>query len=88
MRDGDLLDSFKWFCSGSNVVHGVKDVGAVIARAACVADTDDYIFKHDESFLMLKGLALDLLRTDGSVTIFAPITIDGVVVGLRWLHRS
>ena len=82
MRDGDLLDSFKWFCSGSNVVHGVKDVGAIVPGSACVADTDDYIFKHDESFLMLKCLALDLLRTDGAFAVFASITVDGVVIGL------
>lgn len=82
MRDRDLLDSFEWFCSVDDVVHGVKNIGAVIPCAACVADADDYVFKDDESFLVLKGLALDLLGTDGAVAVFAAITVDGVVIGL------
>ena len=82
MRDRDLLDSFEWLCSGGDVVYGVKNVSAVIPCAACVADADDHIFKDDESFLVLKGLSLDLLGTDDAVAVFAPIAVDGVVIGL------
>lgn len=82
MRDGDPLGSFEWFCSADDVVHGVKNIGAVIPCAACVADADENIFKDDESFLVLKGLALDLLRTNGAVAVFAAITVGFVAIGL------
>jgi hypothetical protein len=42
----------------------------------------DHVFKDDESLLVLKGLPLDLLGTHGSVAVFAPIAIDGVVIVL------
>jgi hypothetical protein len=78
----DLLDSFEWFCSGSNVVHGMKDVSTVIPGPARVADADDYIFKNDKSFLVLKGFPLDLLGTNGSFAVFALITVLVTIIGL------
>ena len=82
MRDRNLLDSFEWFRSVDDVVHGVKDVSTVIPCAARVADADDNVFKNDESFLVLKGLARDLLGTDGPFAVFAAITVDRIVIGL------
>ncbi len=82
MRYRNLLNSFEWLCSVSNVVDGVKNVSAVIPSAACVANTDDNVFKDDKSFLVLKGLALDLLGTNRPVAVFAPITVNGVVIVL------
>ncbi len=82
MCDGNLLDSFEWFCSGSYIVDGVKNVSAVIPGTARIADADHNVFKDDESFLMLKGLACHLLGTHGAIAVFAAITVDGVVIGL------
>jgi hypothetical protein len=78
MRDRDLLDSFERFCAVDDVMHGVKNIGAVIPCPACVADADDDVFKDDESFLVLEGLALDPLGTDGAVAVFAAITVHGI----------
>jgi hypothetical protein len=82
MCDWDLLDSFEWFCSIDDFVHGVKNIGAVIPGTARVADADDNIFKDDEAFLVLKGLALDLLGTHGAVAVFTAITVAGIVIAL------
>ncbi len=82
MPYGDLLDSFEWLCSVSDVMDSVKNVSAVIPGAACVADADDHVFKDNESLLVLERLALDLLGTDGPVAVFAPITVDGIAIVL------
>ncbi len=82
MRYRNLLDSFEWLCSVGNVIDGVKNIGAVIPRAACIADADDHIFKDDETLLVLERLALNLLGTHGSFAVFAPITVDGIAIVL------
>lgn len=76
MRHWDLLHSFEWLCSVGDVMHGVKNICAVIPNTTRVADTDDNIFKDYEFLLVLKGLALDLLGTDGPFAVFAAITVD------------
>ena len=82
MSHWDLLNSFEWFCSRSNVVHGVKDVRAVVSCSASVANADHNILQDDESFLVFKGLARDLLRAYGSFAVFAPIAVSGIVICL------
>lgn len=80
--DGNLLNSFEWFCARGNVVYGVKNISAVVSRSASVADADDNIFQDDESLLVLERLARDLLRTYGPFAVFALITVSGIVIGL------
>ena len=75
MGDGDLLNSLEGLRSVSNVVNGVKNVGAVIPRSTCVTYTEDNVFKDDESFLMLECLARYFLRRDGPFAVFASITV-------------
>lgn len=82
MGDGDLLNSFEWFCSSGNIVDSVKNIGVVIPCAASIADADDDALKDDKSFLVLECLALDLLGANGSFAVLAPITVRGIVIGL------
>ena len=76
MGNRNLLNSLERLRSVSNIVHRMKNISAVIPGAACVTNPNNNIFKDDESLLMLKGLSLDLLRTDGSFAVFAPIAVQ------------
>ncbi|HEY5074916.1 MAG TPA: hypothetical protein VII34_09480 [Pyrinomonadaceae bacterium] len=75
MSDWDLFDSLEGFCSVGNIIHGVKDVGAVISRSASVANTDHNIFKDYESLLMLESFALHLLWAHGAFAVFAVMAV-------------
>jgi hypothetical protein len=75
VRDGDLLNSLEGLRSVSNIVHSVKNVGAVIPRTACVAYTNDNVFKDNKSFLMLECLTRHFLGRDAPFAIFASITV-------------
>jgi hypothetical protein len=81
MGHGNFLNSLEGLGSVSNIVYGVKNVGAVIPRTACVAYTDDNVFKDDESLLMLECLTQHFLGCDGSFAVFAPITVHGIYTG-------
>ena len=87
MCDRDLLDSIEWLCSGSNIVDGVKNIGAVIPGSTRVTNPDNNIFKDDESLLMLKGLPLNLLRPNGSLAVFTAVTVTRIVIALWRFHR-
>jgi len=56
-------------------MYCVKNVRAVVSRSAAVADTYCDSLKDDESLLVLKGLAVDFLGTNGAVAVFAGITV-------------
>jgi hypothetical protein len=75
MRDRNFVHSLEGLCSVSNIVHRVKNVRSVIPGSACITNTDENIFEDDESLLMLKCLPLNLLGTNGSFAVFAPITV-------------
>jgi hypothetical protein len=76
VRYRNFLNSLEGLRSVSNIVHGVKNLSAVIPGSACVTNPNDHIFQDDESLFMLKGLPLNLLGTNGSFAIFAPITVQ------------
>jgi len=78
MRNGDLLNSLERFLSAGNIVHRMKDVSAVIATTASIADPDDNVFQNDESPLVFEGLTRDGFWFN----CLTWITIRGVVIVL------
>jgi len=82
VRNGDLFDAFEGLCAGGNIVDGVKDLGAVIAQSTNVADADGYSFEYDETLFILESLAVDFFRANGSLTMFALVTIVSFLSGI------
>ena len=69
VRDGDLFDAIERFCAGGDVMHGVKNLGAVISRTALIADAHYDAFKNNKSLLVLERLASHFLGTDSAVAV-------------------
>lgn len=82
MCDGDLLNSLKGLRSVRDIVHGVKNISAVIPGSALVTNSNDNILKDDESLLMLKGLPLDFLGANGSLAVFTAATVVRIIIAL------
>jgi hypothetical protein len=82
MSDWNLLDSLEWLHSGCYVMHGVKNVGAVIPGSTCVANPNHDTFEDDETPLVFESLPLDLLGADRPLAVFAPITVHRIAISL------
>jgi len=79
MRHGDLFDAFEGLCAGGDVVDGVKYLCTVVAKSTGITNTHRYSFKDDKSLLMLKSLTVDFFGSNGTLTMFAWITIATVL---------
>ena len=72
---GNPLHSLEGARPIRNVIYGMEDIGAVVPHSARITNTDHNIFKDYESFLMLEGLVLHLLRAHGAFAVFAMIAV-------------
>lgn len=86
VRNRNLLNSLEWFLPASNIVHCMKDVGAVILGTAGGAHPNDNVLKDDESLLVFECLTCDGFWLNRPFTVFARITVRRVVIVLRSLH--
>lgn len=74
--DWDFFYSLEWLRSIGNIIHGVKNISAVIPGAASVTNANNNILKDDETLLMLKCFLINFLRPNGSFAMFAPIAVQ------------
>jgi hypothetical protein len=71
MCDGDLFDAFEGFSARCDVVDRVEDFCAVISHPAEITNTYHNLFENDESLFVLKGLAVNFLRSHGAIAALA-----------------
>ena len=65
-----------------NIVNCVKYLSAVIPQPTNITDADRNAFKDDESLLVLKSLPVNFLGANGSLAVFAEITIPSFLSGI------
>jgi len=82
MRNGDLFDALERFCTGGDVVDGVQDLGAVVTKSTRITDANRNSFEDDKPFLMFEGLTVDFFSANGTLTMFAQITVAIVLSGI------
>lgn len=82
MRDRDLLNAVKWRCTSRDVMHGVKDVGAVVSRTTLIADAYYDAFENDEALLVLKRLSSNFPGPNGTVAVFTRVPVRSFLSGI------
>ena len=78
MGYGNLFRSFKGFHASRYVVNGVKNLCAIVATSANVANSYRDILKDYKTILMLERLALYFLGANCPFTIFASVIIHNL----------
>lgn len=68
---------------GTQLMHRVEDVSAVVSIPAGVADPDLDILQDDEALLVLEALHHHRLGANGPCTIVAPVSVHGLTLPHR-----
>ena len=63
-------------------MNSVKYFGAVVSYPTSIADADRYSFKYDESLFVLESFAIDLLWANGSLAVFARVSVRFLLSGI------
>ena len=71
MCNGDLFHPLEGLGARSNIMDRVKDFCAVVSHSAGITNTYNNLFEDNEALLVLKGFAVNFLRTYGAVASFA-----------------
>lgn len=82
MRNGNLLDSVEGLCTGCDVVHLVKYLGAVVSHSATIAHADGDSFEYDKSFFVLESLSVNLFWTHRAFAVLAYVIVKFFLSGL------
>ncbi len=87
MRDRDLLHSLVGLCPIGDVVHGVKNVSAIIPSPTSVTNSNYNVFEDDKSLFVLKGLPLNLLGTNLAFAVLTAVAVSGILIVRCGFHR-
>lgn len=49
MDNGNLFNSFRLPFAGGNLMHRVQNIGAVVAIATLITNTDDHVFEQHKA---------------------------------------
>ena len=77
-----MFQSIERFCACCDVVNCMEYLCAVITRSTIIANADRYALEDYEALLVLKGLSIDLLWSNGSVAVFARVAVRRLVSGI------
>lgn len=63
-------------------MHGVKNLSAVIPRAALITDANYDAFENDESLLVLECLSSNFFGPNSAVAVFTGVPVSKLFSGI------
>jgi len=70
-----------------DVMDRVENLGTVVSNTAGITDPYYNAFENDKALLVLEGLTSNFLRANGTLAVFAPITVRILFSALRGFHK-